>query len=485
MRRQNVTLRREINKEGAPEKQTSAYRSRRITSRMNPHALGVCIILFVTVSSCIAYSIMQTTRPPPLLEQQQSSPITQTEPQTEPHTEVTTPATHTTTSTIEGAKEILLLNVTDASALKRIESDLNHKSPFKIDILIVGSQFKTKAAQAQFNTWASHKAVRHFFMATEFDDADPTCYKTMTDAMIKDHVLNKCKRARYWEETNLLSNLTEYFTSNYARLQWLEKKKSPSGWLCAQRRFGVTLTKVVELYAETLSLPDYFIIADDDTYINIDHIVELMMRGPQRRAGEVDQLNAEFPTQDTPVVYAGCRVRAPDYKIKWTFPFGGFGTFFSKGSLQRLIQPLHCNGTDAGFEPEACLGLEPKTNNNWAIGEKEYFKLGDSINQMMYKYIRNVETYCLHSDWLVGYLVNFYNISRHVVTNGMRFDDPGTDPEMRLHSFMGSEIYRNGQGNCANSGKCEANATVCHYVKETGMQMNHLAAQKLLNIKNE
>jgi len=96
-----------------------------------------------------------------------------------------------------------------------------------------------------------------------------------------------------------------------------------------------------------------------------------------------------------------------------------------------------------------------------------------------------VETFCLHSDWFIAYIVNFYNVSRHVVTNGMYFDHQGTAPEMRLHSFMGSEIYTKGEGNCANSRRCDANATACHYVNETGMQMTHLAAQKLLNIKNE
>jgi hypothetical protein len=415
----------------------------------------------------------------------------ESQPQTEPKSaEVSTPTTHTN-STIKRAKEMLLLNVTDASSAQRIESNLNHKSPFKIDILIVGSQFKTKAAQAQFDTWASHKAGRHFFLATEFDDANPTCYQAMTDAMIQDHLSNKCKRPK-----NVLNDLARSFTSSYARLQWLAKKKSSSGWMCAQRRFDVALTKVVEIYAETLSLPDYFIIADDDTYINLEHIVELMMRRPAQLqssradadAGEV-VLDAAFPTHHTPVVWAGCRVRAPDHKIKWTIPYGDYGTFFSKGSLQRLIEPLHCNknGTDAGIEPDACLGLEPETNNNWAIGEKEYFESGDSINQMMYKYIRNVETCCLHSDWFIGYAVNVYNVSRHVVTNGIRFDHQGTAPEMRLHSFMGSEIYTRGEGNCRNGAgvKCDANATACHYGNETGIQMTHLATQKLLHIKNE
>jgi len=381
--------------------------------------------------------------------------------------------------------KMLLLNLTQASTIKKIESENSHESPFSIDILIVGSQFKMEAAQAQLNSWASHTAVRHFFLATEFDDVDPTCYKTMTDKDIKDHVGKKCRQRQstsYWKGMNADNDLTRYFTMHYARIQWLMKKKSPSGWLCAQRRFGVALTKVVDMYATTQSLPDYFIIADDDTYINLEHIVELMIRGPQRRAvgGDVDELTTEFPTQNTPVVWAGCRVRAIDHIIKWSIPYGGYGTFFSKGSLERLIQPLYCNGTNVGFDQERCLGLEPKTNQNSTIGEKKYFESGDSVNQMMYKYIRKEETFCLHSDWFIGFLVNFYNISRHVVDNGMRFDNPWTASEMRLHSFMNSEIYSKPSGNCIDAGKCKANATVCHYINETGMELTNLAAQKLM-----
>ena len=207
------------------------------------------------------------------------------------------------------------------------------------------------------------------------------------------------------------------------------------------------------------------------------------MRRPQSGAGEVNQENIEFPTPNTPVVWAGCRI---NLDRSTPFAYGGYGTYFSKGSLQRLMQPLHCDETAAEFEQEKCVGLEPKTNNNASIGEKEFFQSGDSINQMMYKYVRNVETFCLHSDWFIAYIVNFYNISRHVVTNGMELDKGrNSAPEVRLHALMGSEILQSAKtGSCLNDSTCPANATICHYVNETGMQMAHFGAQKLLISKN-
>jgi len=51
-------------------------------------------------------------------------------------------------------KDFLLLNITTARQMRAMAR--SHLSPYSIDVLIVGSMFKTTAAREQFATWGSH-----------------------------------------------------------------------------------------------------------------------------------------------------------------------------------------------------------------------------------------------------------------------------------------------------------------------------------------
>ena len=286
----------------------------------------------------------------------------------------------------------LQLSATDSSTIKRIESDSKHESPFSIDVIIIGSQYKTEAAQTQLNTWASHESVRHLFIATESDDPDQTCDETMTNAMVDNHVRTKCGQP---------APSFPVFAMHPARYSM--EKKNDVEWVCAQRRFAMAFTKVVEMYAETQSLPDYLIVADDETSVNVDHIAKLMIHQTQSRAVEVKPEASAFP-QNPSLVWAGCRTHLSTRNRGFgSSAYGGYGTYFNKESLRRLIKPLHCDGTATEFEKEKCAGLKPKSNiNKTSIGgENEFFQSGDSINRMMHNYVRNVETVCLHSDWFI------------------------------------------------------------------------------------
>mmetsp|Transcript_10663 Transcript_10663/g.17714 ORF Transcript_10663/g.17714 Transcript_10663/m.17714 type:complete len:148 (-) Transcript_10663:653-1096(-) len=74
---------------------------------------------------------------------------------------------------------ILFLNETDPEILQEIISthgaSTTQKSPYSVDILIIGSKSKIQQAQIQLDTWASHPVVRHFIVSTEFDDTNPKC----------------------------------------------------------------------------------------------------------------------------------------------------------------------------------------------------------------------------------------------------------------------------------------------------------------------
>jgi hypothetical protein len=49
----------------------------------------------------------------------------------------------------------------------------------------------------------------------------------------------------------------------------------------------------------------------------------------------------------------------------------------------------------------------------------------------------------MHSDWVIGYFANYYNISRHVV-------EPyyADVPHARIEPYKNSEIYKKGTGFC-------------------------------------
>ena len=213
-------------------------------------------------------------------------------------------------------------------------------------------------------------------------------------------------------------------------------------------------------------------------YIHLEKFEESLLMGPKqnRSVKEVD-LEAIIPPQTTPVVWAGCRCREPAHQIKWTFPFGGYGIYFSKASLERLIQPLYCNGSPKNnFELEVCEFLK---NNRTMLGEEAFFQSGMSVGDLMGEYTKNVNMFCLHSDTMLAYIVNFYNISRHVVSEWEVGDG---HVHSRIHAWLDSEIYSSWKGNCVYEGtheNCTSKAPVCHYVNEE--IMNRIQ----VDVKNE
>jgi hypothetical protein len=160
-------------------------------------------------------------------------------------------------------------------------------------------------------------------------------------------------------------------------------------------------------------------------------------------------------------------VRAPIHQINFTFAFGGYGIIFSKPSLELMLKPRSCPA-DAEF----CAQLQQNF-----IGEKELFQNGWSLvelldalqtSQLYSKYREWERGFCFHSDWILSYFVNYYNVSRHD-DEDRYYDDV---PQNRLHAYLGSEIYKRPGGLCAYQGVdgCPTNAEVCHYATPTMME---------------
>ena len=129
------------------------------------------------------------------------------------------------------------------------------------------------------------------------------------------------------------------------------------------------------------------LIVDDDTYIDLDVFEEKIGRF---------QGNSDGSAQ----VFASCLFREKGY-IKWPFAFGGFGTFLSKASIQQLIRPIYCKNVDE-TDKDVCESVRLGR-----IGERQLFREGMSIAELFHDY-SSLKMFCLHSDWLIGYIVKYY-----------------------------------------------------------------------------
>ena len=328
---------------------------------------------------------------------------------------------------------------------------------FSVDILSVASISRPELLVAQKNTFASHKSVRNFFNATELDDYDPTCYKDLTWEDVR-KVSSFCRKRPYG-----LSYEMRFLRGQYGRVQWLQQKPNPVGWLCAIQRPYAGLRKAYMHYQKSRQeIPDYFIILDDDSYYNM----------------EIFQRNHEKLNSSEPTVVAGCLVRQPIHQINFTFPFGGFGAVFSKGSLGYLFHPIICPEIGNGTTPMIANhvnseGICSQLSRD-VVGELQYFENGMSLLDLIYKYVntekyRDVNTwttgFCMHSDWVMGYFVNFYNASIHT-------KDPyyKNVPHARIEAYRGSEIYARASGFYKNERNCRAGSEICHKPPDQWME---------------
>jgi len=366
-------------------------------------------------------------------------------------------------------------------------------SNYSVDILIVGSKNQTELPETQFRTWASHMSARYFVVATELDSFEPDCQKTMTTKMLEDEI-TYCKTRK----TN--NELTLTLKRQHGRIEWLRKKKSPVGWLCAQKRFGYTLGKMLEVYdgrnENGIDFPDYLVLADDDTYLDMEVFTKEFLTIPIQQRTETPE-EMLTPPPDVPIVYAGCRVRHPVNQFKHTHAYGGFGMYFSRAAIQRMTVPLHCGNEEKGgnngsfqesiFKEEACRRMQPGQDT---IGELRYYKPGMTIGELMLAYTKQEPHFCHHSDFFVSYFVQYYNVSRHTITRPQfkdiwRWDDKmAAVPYDRLHVMddakgVPSEIYRINAGNCYREGaQCNVKANVCHRVDIAIMEKVFAAKQE-------
>jgi hypothetical protein len=323
-----------------------------------------------------------------------------------------------------------------------------------LDIISVGSRQKAAHQTAQHDTFGQDAMVRRFFRLTEDDDSERDCSTTLTASTI-DQVVEHCRRPKADESR---------IAALYRQYQF--KPKKHVGWLCAQKRPIDGLYSVLSRYKRSGldddDLPQYLAIIDDDTFLNVQALVETLRRD-------------FLPT--IPHVVAGCNTRM----YAFTFPYGGFGSFLSRAALQRLLKPIYCTSASSSshiadpFTRLACWRLQLNE-----MGELPFFRDGMSVGDLMFRYASkqpysNVANwtwgYCLHSDHVLGYFLTSYHVS--VPDSELKSNLQPNDSYRKNFKYtaLTSAYHQGRQGECANEkDACTVDHVVCHYIEPDMMK---------------
>jgi hypothetical protein len=331
-----------------------------------------------------------------------------------------------------------------------------------IDILSTGTIERPEYQNAQERTFGSHFTVRQFVRLTEFDDSEKDCSTNLTQP-IAERIIYYCgRRIKPYKTLERIKRL-------YATKQYMQKKTNWPGWFCAQKRPLDGFQRLLKQYqSPNGTIPDYLIFVDDDTYMNMDHVVPFVKEN--------------YPAAEAHAV-AGCLLR-PRF-TNFTLAYGGWSTILTRPTIEQFLLPIHCaqkNTTDE-FTQKVCDRLAEN-----GIGEQPLFREGMSVADLMYAYVTdqlytnflkwNKAGYCLHSDQTLAYFLNFYYISS--LTDDPKFQHI---PMERIKGYNNSYYFvgrqRPGQRvnrkQCLhkNDDSCTSEAHVCHYINPEHMDLLH------------
>jgi hypothetical protein len=346
----------------------------------------------------------------------------------------------------------------------------------KVDIISIGSINLIPLQDAQQRTFGSHGTVRSFYRITEMNDTDLECSAKLTLDQVRE-------LARFCYRRPNKSNLQ---TSEIPSLFFDHKSV---GWTCAQKRPIDGLYSVLKKYRDgEMDIPHYLFIIDDDTFINMDKLTDILF--------------SEFP-YETPQLVAGCYF---SMSYRMNFPTGGLGTFLSRASIHRLLQPIHCTTENANsrvlqdaFSHFACWRIQ---ENNF--GEQEFFADGMSVMDLTYVYsaeqpfmkVSNWSVgFCFHSDHALGYFFNMYHIAVPDSELEANLNVTDTLRKQYLYKALTNTTIGSvgaGTGECyMEKEMCQVNGPVCHYIQpnqmddlfhaKTQQDMDHLLVDELEN----
>jgi len=294
----------------------------------------------------------------------------------------------------------------------------------KIDLLSIGSKSRPELIRAQKRIMSNHPSVAGSWWLTEDDDDDPSC----SEGLDTIDYIAKCtnKKVDPWKG----GPRYEVASIRAGNLHWDEERlaqdhyfpNNSSGWICAQKRVGFAIGKKIKAYSEMNYLPDFLVLLDDDTFINLD----------------LFSANLKGKDPSIPHIYGGFTFPLQDFSFFW----GGYSVIIPRASLQRLKTPLYCekgkNYVD-NFAERACAAIDKNV-----IGEKDVYKYGMSVGDLAYALSKR-KYFCMHSDHFFGYLINHYHLSE------------------RGRGSLGSLYVYDGE---ISLHECTSTAHICHHMRE-------------------
>lgn len=359
--------------------------------------------------------------------------------------------------------------------------------PLVIDIISTGSLAQPKYHAVQQQAFSRYAEVRHFYPLTESNDTEVSCHSDLPWNRVKD-ALAYCRR----RSTNhsYLDMIRPYFgiTGNGNLIHY--EHDAARGWLCAQKRPMDGLVKVMQWYKRQKvdALPDYLVFMDADTYMNITAVAAYLR---------------QHAHSHIPKVLTGCLIWMHNElegrkHASWSWTWGGYGTFFSKGTLQRMLQPIYCDDntilkmTDAAstsFASDFCQQLQQNL-----IGEQAAFEPGMNLVDLMQRYTfrhRYADAknwtdvgFCLHSDHIWTYFANYYFLSinpQSTNTTTFTTNINATTTQNHIYAYANdSLIYpmmrlknpERERGQCLHRDddlSCTADAHICHRISAQRM----------------
>ena len=275
--------------------------------------------------------------------------------------------------------------VVDKSALESLlfkppsvvfRADAAHR--FVTDVVSLGSTTRVEFLEAQASTWGAHSSIRNFFGFTENDDVY-NCSSVSAEELAS--YVNTCKSLPRKNH-----RIQEFFTRYYGKSEGNVTRSDSKGWVCAQRRLGRAFGWLHTLYHNSQDIPDYLMIVDDDTFIDQQAVLSYLQRETDK--GKVS------------LAQAGCVFKKNGDSIPFALPYGGFGLFLNKDAIAQLSRSIYCDGINR--DDKVCATLRFNS-----VGEFDIFTEGMTLFELFARFSATTN-FCMHSDWLSGYIVEFY-----------------------------------------------------------------------------
>ena len=333
------------------------------------------------------------------------------------------------------------------------------------DVVSIGSRSRPALLEGQADTWASPYAVNgvhNFWGFDESIDGDVCSAATKHGIEAKSEGGTCASRIANGGLVFGDPSIESFVASRYGQGEGGADHRNDAGWICAQRRVGIALGWLQEEYGydgksdDPTPLPDALLLVDDDSYLDVGRVGKYMA---MEEAGDGSESSVPRPLARAACLFDDSD-DGPTSGLPFKFAYGGFGVFFNREAIRELATPIRCNNDDSK-PSKPCVSLEKN-----GIGEATSFEEGMSAFELFASYAAR-EDYCMHSDWLVGYMVEHY-------LRGGNSDDElaGMKTYPRCGNFTASgdvRPCRDGAAACHRQGAKDMEAmALSSYVRDEG-----------------